>query len=587
MQAGTASSSSFEHAGQLHRWLLALAFLLTLLAYSQVLHSPPVYDDPQQILDNPELHSWRSLPGFFTHHLWVQMNPGQKGSPYYRPVFKSWLLINYQLFGLHLPFWHAANILLHLLVVWLVYLLALGLTENKNTAAIAAMIFAVHPTHIETVTWLSGITDALAAVFFLGALILYLRFHRSGKPWFLAGSAFLFLFALLGKETCIALIPIVFVHAWLRWSESDSPFFLQRLRRATLSVAPFVGSAAVYMVFRSIALKSLSNVVFVPLPLSTVVFTVPSLAWTYVRHLVAPSQLSLFYDAPYIGAPSSRFYVPLIVLCLIAAGIFFALKKSRSPVAIVACALMLLPLLPAFNLAYLPFRELIHDRYLYLPSIGFSLLLALALRAIPAKGRLWQGQPALQMILVFALAGSYTLVTFVQNRYWTSRIVLYQHCVQVAPDNVNSLELLGQELLNSGRKEEALIVYARGCRVAPEWWDAHFIAGMLSYQTGRYPDAERYLRRAIQIDPRSGGEYHFLGATQLQMGQVAEAEVNLRKAVAILPNGRDFHLSLAQVLFRQGLNDEGVQELRAELNQHPDNDEARLALARAERTESR
>src|SRR5579871_3014983 len=212
MQAGTASSFS-SHPGQFHRWLLALALLLTVISYSQVLSAPFVYDDPQQIINNPELRSWNSLPGFFTHHLWVQLNPGQKGSPYYRPIFKVWLLVNYQLFGLKLAPWHVSNILLHLLVVVLVYFLARSLTEDPITAAMAALIFAVHPTHIETVTWLSGITDALAAVFFVGSLLLYLRYRRAPHPAALFGSAALFVLALLGKETCVVLIPIVFIHS--------------------------------------------------------------------------------------------------------------------------------------------------------------------------------------------------------------------------------------------------------------------------------------------------------------------------------------------------------------------------------------
>ena len=126
--------------------------------------------------------------GCFVEHVWSQFS-GQPGN-YYRPLFEFWLVINYSLFGLNPAWWHASTVAVHLLVVLMVYLLARRVTGDRLTAAIATVIYGLHPTHIETVAWVSGVTEPLLAVFVIGSFLSYARSRDAGtaRAWWRAAS---------------------------------------------------------------------------------------------------------------------------------------------------------------------------------------------------------------------------------------------------------------------------------------------------------------------------------------------------------------------------------------------------------------
>src|SRR5271165_4510766 len=129
-----------------------------------------VYDDYAQIVETKQLNSWHMLPHYFTGHVWAWKTPGKAG-PYYRPMFMVWLLLNQSLFGDAAEWWHFTNVLMHVLVTLLIYAIVLQLARDRWTAAFAALLFAVHPVHIESVAWVSGITDPLMAALLLGAFL--------------------------------------------------------------------------------------------------------------------------------------------------------------------------------------------------------------------------------------------------------------------------------------------------------------------------------------------------------------------------------------------------------------------------------
>ena len=190
------------------------ALVLSALVYLPALRYEFVHDDLRQIAGNPTLHSWKSIPGFFTHHLWAFGNAPDEEN-YYRPLFQCWLLLCHSLF-LHLtPWgWHLGTILhLHILVVWLVYRLGRYLFGDDLTAAMGALLFALDPVHIESVAWVSGGVDPLLAVFLLGSLICFLKgLQLEGPdrfPWRLMSYA-TFICALLTKETAAVFPAIVF-----------------------------------------------------------------------------------------------------------------------------------------------------------------------------------------------------------------------------------------------------------------------------------------------------------------------------------------------------------------------------------------
>src|SRR5690349_12283571 len=179
----------------------ALIVLLTLATYADTLRFKFVYDDYPQIVVNPRLTSWRYLPQFFTTDVWSHFF-SNTAIHYYRPIFSTWLLINYTLFAKHPLGWHFTNVVLHLIATVLVWFLAERLTDDTTIAFFAGLLFGLHPVHGEVVAWVSTSSEMLLTIFVLSSLLFLLRMKSIGNPirW-LAGSLTFYVAALLTKET--------------------------------------------------------------------------------------------------------------------------------------------------------------------------------------------------------------------------------------------------------------------------------------------------------------------------------------------------------------------------------------------------
>ena len=172
------------------RFLLAIALVLTLLSYIAICRFDFVYDDHQQIEGNPAIRTWERLPSYFTSHLWANA-ANEQSSNYYRPLFLIWLRLNYLVFGTHAAGWHATSLLLHLVATLLVYVAARnllkmsGMESPQTVAAIAALIFGLHPVHAEPVAWISASSELMVTCFLLGALACYARarMQSGGGKW--------------------------------------------------------------------------------------------------------------------------------------------------------------------------------------------------------------------------------------------------------------------------------------------------------------------------------------------------------------------------------------------------------------------
>ncbi|MGB9489529.1 MAG: glycosyltransferase family 39 protein, partial [Terriglobales bacterium] len=199
---------------------------LAILVYVMALRYPFIYDDIGQVLKNPSIQSWQNLPQYFTHNVWSHLNAV---SNYYRPLFLLWMLLNFSLFGTNPAGWHAASILLHAGATALVYLLARRDLKDNAAAGFCAAIFAVHPIHVECVTWISGVTEPLLAVLFLGCVLCYRRWlDGSDRRWYTA-SLVLCALALLSKETAVIIVPTLFFYEFYEMRARDAAP-LQRMR---------------------------------------------------------------------------------------------------------------------------------------------------------------------------------------------------------------------------------------------------------------------------------------------------------------------------------------------------------------------
>jgi protein O-mannosyl-transferase len=558
---------------------ISLILLATFLVYSNTLGFNFVYDDRGQILANVQVHAWRYVPHYFFERVWSFAYPGIHGN-YYRPLFLLFLLLNYKMFGPYAAGWHLMSVAAHMGATYLVYRLAWRLTVDARTALMAALIFGLHPVHIESVAWISGVTDPLLALFLLPAFLCYLNARERtahGRRW-LVGSVVLYGLAMLSKETALILPIIIFTFECL-WQEASglSAFRMvfERTHKAVLRTAPFLLATLVYLAVRWQVLHGLGHTM-VPLGFWTVLFTWPHLLMFYLWHLLWPFNLSVFYNVPYVSTPGLvSFILPVAGLASVGFLSFLGVQRlaKTSPgdgrLAIFLVLWILIPFIPLLDLSVLPVGEIAHDRYLYLPSIGFCILLAMALSRIRPGKAAFPGLPTWQVAVLLMLSGVFGISTTVQDRYWANDLKLYSRGVSRTPQNKLARTNLGNAMGEEGRYREALALYQEVLVCDPNFWLAIYNTGYTYYRMGKLTEAEDYLKRAIEVNGVDSDEYFYLGLTWMKLGRVNDAEKAVRHALKLQPGGLAYHFALGMILKLEGDIPGALAQFKEELRNFP------------------
>jgi hypothetical protein len=219
-------------ASHFPRVMAAIVCLLTFLVYLKTLRFQFVHDDRGQILGNSSIRSWQAVPGYFTSHVWAAIAPTFLGNEY-RPIFLLWLRINDAVFGERALGWHLTTVLVHVAATYCVLILAYKIVQEWPTAVLSALVFGLHPVHIEGVAWISGVPEPLMAGCLIPAYLCWVRAcERSRGGGFWSGASLvLYALALLTKETAVVLLMILFASQWLGFPRPLEPSPLGRVQK--------------------------------------------------------------------------------------------------------------------------------------------------------------------------------------------------------------------------------------------------------------------------------------------------------------------------------------------------------------------
>ncbi|MBV9609067.1 MAG: hypothetical protein JO187_05875, partial [Acidobacteria bacterium] len=460
------------------RFLLALALALTLLSYIAICRFDFVYDDHQQIENNVAIRAWDRLPSYFTSHLWANA-ANQQASNYYRPLFLVWLRLNYLAFGTNPAAWHLTSLLLHLLATFLVFVAArsvlkmAGAEAPDKVAAIAALIFGLHPVHAEPVAWISSSSELMVTCFLLGALACYARarVQARGTTWMVAAVA-LFCLALLTKETAVAFVFVVLAcELLLRTGQPRTA----AVKHVALAMVPWMVPAAAYVLVRRIALGELAHPQNT-YPATTVIASLPRLLGFYTRHLVWPHPLAILYDfKPATSAGTAQVLLALVFLAALAGCAAVIARRNR--VAGVALCWLAVMLVPVLNVRLLRFDAWVQDRYLYLPSFGFALLVAMLLARFTADAaRTWKA--AVVALIALAMGG----VTAQETAPWENDLLLFQNAYAVAPHNAYAEAEFATQLMLRDENDRARALLVDSLTRDPHAWMTAYNLGYLEYR---------------------------------------------------------------------------------------------------------
>jgi len=554
----------------------AIAVGLAVAFYLPGLPGDFVYDDHRLIVDNDGLKRPLDLRRAFFRDYYAS-DTDRMGLGYYRPAAVLSNEFDYRRGGgRSLPF-HATNIAIHGASTLLLFLLAWRLFGGSTLpAAAAAILFALHPSHAESVAFVSGRVDPLATVFSLAAILLHLRANRAGRPWLLrAGSGVAWLLALFSKEVAAVVPAIVFL---IEAAEEGFPSRHELSKRAA-RYGGYAVVAAVYLALRIVALGGL----LAPGPEGTsfslgrpFVVVGTYLAWLFL------SPPGLHLEPPPPSGPSALGAGLLSVAFPLLAILAWRVGRRLEGALAAWCLLALLPVSQVK-----PLETVLSERFLYLPSAGMALLLA-GILARPREAG-WPSPPdsrvryrKLGLLLLAVLSVSYGAILLPRVRIWRSEIELWEAKEREEGGSLKARLNLARAYGRRGDRDNARRWYEATKEIAPALapgLDAEasgLVAGVGS------ADYEAALRKALEALPNDAALWNNLGFHLLAKADAEGAKAAFSRAVALAPMRATSWLGLALAELRSG-----EWDLAAEASERAAALDPALAFARAVLAECR
>ncbi len=566
-----------------------------------------VYDDGDYVTENPMVRDGLTGAGiewaFTTFH-----------SANWHPV--TWLshMVDSQLFDLNPAGPHCVNALLHAANTVLVFALWLqsmrgrtrrgaGAPEKEDDtiwpAAFIAALFAVHPLHVESVAWVSERKDVLSTFFGLLALICYARYallkSRPGNQPLGPSSAIgrradLEIADTARSETCATLqrtffgLAIAFFAVGLMakpmlvtwpfvmllldyWplqrfnalaaaKRSEDGSTLQRLLSEKLPFFALTAASCVVTYFAQShgAVRSLAAV-----PLVYRLENAPAAVATYLLKLIWPSKLAVIYPMPH-AIPAAEWLGCLILLIAITACVWLARKQYSF--LLVGWFWFLGTLVPVLGLVKVGDAAMA-DRYMYIPSIGIFMAVAVGAKKISERLALPKfSLPAAAVVILGAL----TILTERQLQFWRNDETLFGHAVRVTTNNVDAILNYGVALENQGKPLEAIAQYRQAKQLAPSSWLASGDLADLLYYTGQTNAALEQYRQAVKLKPGSATLHDRLGTVLAGLGDFAGATNEFYTAISLDASDTAPRVHLGTALAKQndlpGATNEFAEALR-------------------------
>jgi protein O-mannosyl-transferase len=549
-------------------WLLP-ALVAGFLVYVNTLYGQFVYDDQWQIVRNTLIQDGSQFWHALTSDVWAVHGGEQATSNYWRPSFVFWMILNFRCFGLATFGWHLSNILLHLGVVALSFALVRRLKISRPVAGAIALLFAVHPVHSESVAWISGAPDLILCAALLGSIWFVILLGEKMTPLRWALALALYLVALGAKEVAILYPLIVVAVLWLRDRDRDDGGV--SWARALSIAWPFAAAAVAYFIVRQSILGTV-QLSKSEVSMGETILTAPAIFAFYLRQMIVPYGIGPSYPLRVVTAANigmANFVVPLLVT--IAAAWWMLRMAARSKLVRIGLALLVVPLLPTLNIAAFHPEQLVHDRYLYVPLLGFLVLTVPVLASLLQRlaGERMNRGPVLVFIFAVAVSVPLAAQTIRYNSAWTSNLALWAWGVRSDPTSAFNYQQYGVQLHEAKRLEEAISAFNRAIEILPSPV-AYLARGTTFIDQKKFEEAERDLHQLTSVEIEKVTPYTMyqayegLAVSYVKQRKLTEGAAALMEARERLPQyTAAVTVRLAVILYQGGQKQEALNQLNA------------------------
>jgi len=572
--------------------LAGVVALITLVIYLPTLRNDFVsLDDYGYVLDN--LHI-RSLGPAFFQWAFTDLSAG-----FWHPVTWISYAVDYAIWGLNPLGYHFSAILIHALNTFLVCRLSAGLLYaarqagscpvclDKQRILIAAgataLLFGLHPLHVESVAWISERKDLVCAFFFLLSLIAYLRYsatsgskisgETSSKFYlnrhYLLSLAF-FILALAGKTMAVSLPIVLLILDWypLERIRSRNHFTL-----ALLEKIPFISASLIISITSIIAQKSIGAMALMDSkPLATRLLVAFKALTVYLWKMVLPLHLIPYYPYPRsVSLLTPEHGLPILVFAGITAAAILLARKE--PAWLAAWGIYLVILLPTLGIVQVGVHSM-GDRFTYLPSLAPFLLAGVG------AARIWtpptsQGHSAcvpkqIATVVAITLVCALIYATLKQISVWNNSMVLWNYVIERGGEfNPLAYNSRGHVYRDRGEFDKAISDYSVAMTQEPAQAEYLVSRGVAFCEKGDLERAMTDLNRAIALSPKEYLAYNNRGSVWYRKGENERAIEDFTRAIALKPSEHLAYRNRGVVYEKKGALDNAISDYSAVLTINP------------------
>lgn len=551
---------------------LLAAGVLLILSVTAVAYLPVVgndfvnFDDHVLIVENPIVKelSWGGVAASFRQQLYT---------PHYKPlVYLSWM-VEYRLFGPNPVAYHLNNLALHLANTSLVFFIVLRLgrwshlssTARQLLALFSALLFGVHPLHVESVAWAVERKDMLFAFFYLLAAFSYITYAQGSfrDRWLVAVSASCYLLSILSKSMAItfAIVPFLIdgmARRRYRWVASDKVAFLAVLLAACFLYGLPGGFGGTDQSGGPLTWALISNYRLL----------------AFAGHLAFPFHLSIVYPAEHLLNATATL-LPVLPLVTIAIAITLFLGRNQWSAVGAGCLFFVLSISPALAMSGSG-TNFLSDRYTYVPSLGLLVAGVYVVLRFTGERRM------IPIALLATVALFCGVLSFQRCQVWRDSETLWSDAIDKFPGTSHVAYVnRGNFFFEQGNYVRALRDYEQALELSPLSAMAYKNRGSVYARRGDLVGALGEFDAAIELDPTFSEAYLHRGMTLTLLGRYRQAEEDYEQYLAVVAVD-------AKAYFWRGLNRQGqdrhpeaVADFRRAIELNPAEERYEAALERS------
>lgn len=542
-----------------YTWIAALIITcITFTVYLPALQNGFVdWDDNVYVFENQNIKSLNS--SFLSWSITATV-----GSLWH-PLTLFSLAFDYSIWGMNPKGYHLTNILLHAFNTFIVFVLSCLLIESDHfkkekpdkkvivAGLITALLFGIHPMHVESVAWVSERKDVLCAFFFLLSLLSYLKYTiTDSKKWsYYFTSCLFFLLALMSKPMAVSLPIVLLILDYCPLKRLDFNGGFRKLKWVLLDKLPFLMLSLVFSLITILAHGSKGFLNPLELyPLQERIIVAVRATMFYLFKMLLPFNLTPLYPYPskinyfsfeYMGA-----FITLVAITLFS---IFLLKKSRIFFAI--WCYYIVTLLPVIGVVHVG-AQAMADRYTYLPSLGPFLLAGLASITVFKKCSKKEYKVIIMAALIL-LSGMLMNKTIGQLAIWHDSLTLWSHVIRQFPDTAFiGYRGRGRYYYDSGKYQEAIKDFDMAVKLNPQFVEAYDSLGNAYFKLGNYQEAIKNFSMAIELAPQDADFYYNRGIAYRKTGNYQQAAHDLNTAINLNPQYAEAYFGIGNIYFTLG-----------------------------------